>query len=272
MDQYLKVFRFGWPFLRRYRLRFFSGILLGFLFAGTSGLFIWAAQVLTARVLSGEGSAVSFLGDAEPSWLTHLAPGFMDFLARAQDLLLPLRGETLTAWQIAGGLLFLPLLGALRGLLDYGTAYCMAWVSSRTVLDIQTAVLQRISSMSLGYFNSSRLGDHTLRIQNDTGVLQKTLNLGMSDLIKEPFTVLIVLFSLLTTDWKLTLLALLFYPAYGFAIYKVGRKTRKLAEKNLKPAITQGSQLIEYLANIRLVKAFRLEDFQLARFVKNGRE
>jgi subfamily B ATP-binding cassette protein MsbA len=272
MEQYLKVFRFGWPFLRRYRLRFFCGILLGFCFAGTSGLFIWAAQVLTARVLSGDAASLTLLGNADPSWIARLTPGFIETLAQAQDFLLPLRGQPLTPGQIVGGLLFLPLLGALRGLLDYGTAYCMAWVSSRTVLDIQSAVLRCISTMSLGYFTSSRLGDHILRIQSDTGVLQKTLNLGMSDLIKEPCTLLVVLVSLLLTDWKLTLLALLFYPAYGLAIYKVGRKTRRLAEKNLKPAIAQGSQLIEYLANIRLVKAYRLEDFQLARFVKNGRE
>lgn len=272
MEQYLKVFRFGWPFLRRYRLRFFLGILLGFLFASTSGLFIWAVQVLTARVLGGEATSVALIGGGDSSWLAGYVPELMATMAHAQNLLLPLRGEPLTLWQLGGGLLFLPLLGALRGLLDYGTAYCMAWVSSRTVLDIQFSVLRQISSMSLAYFNSSRLGDHLLRIQSDTGTLQKTLNLGMCDLVKEPLTVLVVLASLLTTDWKLTLLALLFYPAYAYVIYRVGRKIRTLAEKNLKPTITQGSQLIEYLANIRLVKAFCLEEFQLTRFIKNGRE
>lgn len=272
MEHYLKVFRFGWPFLRRYRLRFFCGVLLGFSFAGTSGLFIWAAQVLTARVLGGDGAGLISAGVVAPLWLERVFPGWVDALASAQDFLLPMRGQSLSGWQVLGGLLFLPLLGALRGMLDYGTAYCMAWVSSRTVLDIQAAVLARISAMSLRYFTSSKIGDHTLRIQSDTAVLQKTLNLGMSDLIKEPFTVLVVLVSLLSTDWKLTVLALLFYPAYALAILKVGRKTRKLAEQNLRPTIAQGSQLIEYLSNIRLVKAYQLEEFQLARFVRNGRE
>lgn len=274
MEQYLKVFRFGWPFLRRYRTRFFSGIVLGFAFAGTAGLFIWAVQVLAARVLEpgGADSLALLSGNSGNSWITHQFPGFVAWLQSMQDLLLPARGQPITPLQIAGGLLLLPALGALRGLADYGTSYCMTWVSSRVVLDIQSSVLSRLSQMSLAFFSNSRIGDHTLRIQNDSAVLQKTLNLGMSDLIKEPCTVLVVLFSLFSTDWKLTLLALTFYPAYGFAIYKVGRKTRTLAQKNLKPSIAQGSQLIEYLANIRLVKAYRLEDFQLQRFVKNGRE
>ena len=40
------ILRFGWPYLRRYRGRFFLGILLGLVFSGVSGALVPAASVL----------------------------------------------------------------------------------------------------------------------------------------------------------------------------------------------------------------------------------
>jgi ABC-type multidrug transport system fused ATPase/permease subunit len=274
MEHYLKVFRFGWPFLKRYRGRFFAGVLTGFLFAASNGLFVGVVTTLTERITPRPAITQTTVEPREKSegrlhdlkaWLKEQSQPWV-------DTWLPRRDQPISPTQLVGGILLLPLLAFIRGGLRYLSSYCIEWVSARAVLDIQSQVLQRLSCMSLGYFNSSRLGDHILRIQTDTGVLQKTLNLGVSDLIKEPATVIVLIAALFVLNWQMCLLALFFFPFYGWIITKVGRKTRTLAEKNLKPTIAQGSQLIEYLANIRLVKAYQLEDFQLARFLKNGRE
>lgn len=270
MEHYWKVLRFGWPFLQPYRVRFIAGVLTGILFAATNGLFVGAVKVIAERVVPSAGSEqLQELKDLNRQGVLH------DWEKRAKrwaDEWLPRTGSPITPAQAFGMVALLPLLALARGGLGYLSSYCLAWVSARVVLDMQREVLRRISNMSLGYFHQSTLGDHLLRIQSDTGQLQKTLNLGLSDLIKEPLTMVAVLAALCWIDWKLTVLALFFFPLYGLAIARIGRKTRLLAQKGVKPAVQQGSQLVEYLNNIRLVKAFELQGFQLARFYRNGQE
>ena len=61
----------------------------------------------------------------------------------------------------------------------------MAWVSERVVNDLRGDVLEKMSSLSLDYFNRSTTGDMLTRVSGDTGQLQKCLTLS-GDLVKEP--------------------------------------------------------------------------------------
>ena len=50
MNYLVKVFRFGWPYLRRYRSRLVCGLLLGVLFGLTNVSFVWAIRTITERL------------------------------------------------------------------------------------------------------------------------------------------------------------------------------------------------------------------------------
>src|SRR5262245_19167769 len=44
------VFRFGWPYLKRYWLRLVFGVALGMLFGVTNASFVWATKTLMERL------------------------------------------------------------------------------------------------------------------------------------------------------------------------------------------------------------------------------
>lgn len=187
-------------------------------------------------------------------------------IASALDPWLPRAGRPIDWRQILGGFLLLPVLVATRSFLGYLSSYCMNWVSERMMNDLRYEVLEKLYQLSLDFFNRSTIGDLLTRINNDTSVLHKTMTNGLSDIVKEPFTILASLIYLLYLDWKLTLVALVFLPVCIVPLIILGKKVRKAVKASLTANISQSSLFVEAITSIRVVKAFGLEADSLKRF------
>jgi subfamily B ATP-binding cassette protein MsbA len=121
-------------------------------------------------------------------------------------------------------------------------------VSERVVNDLRGDVLEKLSSLSLDFFNRSATGDLLTRVNGDTGMLQRCLSLGLGDLIKEPVTVLALLLTLCVMDWQLTLWAILLVPLCAVPVVVLGRKIRKASTSGWKTNISQSNLLVEVLS------------------------
>jgi subfamily B ATP-binding cassette protein MsbA len=259
VNQLRRVLAFGLPFLWPYRSRFVAAVVLALFFGLTNGAFVLATKTLFER-LSPPSLAP---GQVDPQ---GLASRFSGEFAQIMETILPRAGQPITPLQLAGAVLFLPFLMFLRAGSSYLSAYCMTWVSTRVVRDMQIRVLEKLHSLSLDYFNKSTLGDLTTHISGDTRRIFDAMNNGFSDLIKEPFTLLSILAGMIIIDARLTLAAVLILPLVIIPILVVGNRLKRLARQTLSVGISQGSGLIEALAGIRLIKAYGLEDFQLERY------
>jgi subfamily B ATP-binding cassette protein MsbA len=185
---------------------------------------------------------------------------------------LPKAKRPLDGKQVAGVLVIFPLLFALRGFIGYLSSYCMGWVSERVISDLRQDVFRKLSTLSLSFYNRSTMGDLITHINGDTTSLQKTLNLGVSDLIKEPITILSIFLGLLWLDWRLTLFVMAFLPICVIPMAVLGRKARRASKGNVKTGVSQQSLLVEFLASIRLIKAYKLEEQQARRFAEHARQ
>ncbi|MBI3191139.1 MAG: ABC transporter ATP-binding protein, partial [Pedosphaera parvula] len=174
--------------------------------------------------------------------------------------------------QVAGVLILLPLLMALRGFLGYFSSYFMGWVSERAINDMRLDVLIKLNSLSLDFFNRSTMGDLMTRVNGDTAALHRAMNFGFSDLIKEPITMIGVIGLLCYLDWKLTLVVLVVFPVCMVPLIILGKKVRRASRGTVTAGISQGSLLVELLSSIRIVKAFNLEDQQVEHYRKLSRD
>jgi subfamily B ATP-binding cassette protein MsbA len=261
VNQLRRVLAFGLPFLWPYRNRFLTGVVLALFFGLTNGAFVLATKTLFERLSPSPVAA----GQVDPQSLPTRVSG--DF-AEAMEKILPRSGQPITPLQAAGAILFLPFLMFLRAGSNYLSAYCMTWVSTRVVRDMQIRVLQKLHSLSFDYFNKSTLGDLTTHISGDTRRIFDAMNNGFADLIKEPFTLLSILIGMLIIDARLTLAAMVILPLVILPILVVGNRLKRIARQTVSVSINQGSGLIEALGGIRLIKAYGLEKFQLDRYRK----
>ncbi len=269
MQNLAKVLRFGWPYLRRYLGRFCAGVILAVLFGLTNAILLWAINTILMRMSPESATATTMIpGGAAVAHgtLGVWKAALQSVTERALDAWLPRSGRLADWRQVVGGLLLFPLLAALRGFLGYGSSYCLAWVSERVVNDLRVAVLRKLTSLSLDYFNKATTGDLITRVNGDTAMLQHCLNAGISDTIKEPVTILGIVIGLFLIDWRLTLITVVFFPLVIVPIVILGKKVRRSAKAGLKTTITQASLIVEVLSGIRVVKAFNLEGQQVDRF------
>ena len=183
MNSFKSILDFGWPYIRRYWGRLLAGILCGILFGLSNGSFIWAVRILTdrltprAEVAARESAALKEnkakqIPSALREQLHHLNSKVNAWI----DPWLPLAGEKKMGWRRAlGGLLLLALLVSVRSMADYLSGYCMGWVSERVINDLRGDVLEKLSTLSLDYFNRSTTGDMLTRINTDTVNLHRAL-------------------------------------------------------------------------------------------------
>ncbi|MSR66905.1 MAG: ABC transporter ATP-binding protein, partial [Pedosphaera sp.] len=264
MGNFANIIRFGWPYLQRYWGRLAAGILLGILFGLVNASFVWAVQTIIARL--DPNAALLPVASAQSSAVPDI---FREWQRSVNDWIhpwLPLAGRALDWRQVVGGLIFFPLLVALRGYIGFLSSYCLAWVSERVINDLRVEVLRKMTTLSLDFFNRSTMGDLVTRVNGDTAALHRCLSLGISDLVKEPVTIVSILIALCFINLKLTLFTLLFLPLCMVPLMILGRKIRRAATAGVQVGITQSSMLMEALAGIRVVKAFGLEGRQIENF------
>src|SRR5258705_636480 len=268
------VFGFGGKYLRRYWTRLLAGTLFGVAFGLSNASFVWATKTLMERFQpAGTEAKLVVKSEAQKSgWIKQHTEALRNAVNGWVDPWLPRTGAKLDWRMITGTLLFLPMLVLVRSTADYGNGYCMGWVSERVINDMRLDVLQKLSTLSLGFFTRSRTGDLLARINGDTARLQRALRQGAGDLIKESIGGISLFVALVWMNWKLAFFTFAFMPLCLGPLFVLGRKARRAAKAGRNTEILQTSQLVELITNIRIIKGYNLERPQMDRYRKYSRE
>jgi subfamily B ATP-binding cassette protein MsbA len=290
MNTFLDTVRFARPYLARYWPRFVAGIVLGLLFGFSNGLFVGGIYTLTHRIASPESvkqtvaaaeqakqSATALReqkanepGNAELQALKAEGATLKQEFTMAIDPWLPLKDRAMDWKQLLGGFIFLPLIILLRGALGYGSSYCLAWSGQRITNDVKTDAFRKISAQSLDYFMKTPTGEIITRIETDSIALNNFLRMGLNDLVKEPTTIVWVLAFMLWINWKFTLISLVFTPLCIIPTRIVAKKIKDLGRKDFAANVGQASVTLESFQNVRITKAYALEEVHTAQFRKNA--
>jgi len=272
MSHIIKIIKFGFPYLRKYWTRLFAAIILGVFYGLSNASFVWVTKILFQRIDSTTQSPAGATANIQSgSFIATILKQIEQVVLQFLDQWLPLMGRPLDVKQIIGGLLLLPVLVAISRYLGYLSTYCTNWVSERANADLRVSVLQKLSSLSLDFFNKSTTGDLLTRIQTDTVSFQRVVSQGFNDLIKEPLTIISVFAALLIIDWKLTLFTLIFLPICFVPLIIIGRKVRRITQKYIQVGVLQWSHLVELISSIRIIKAFNLEEIQNQRYRESAK-
>ena len=290
MNTFLETAKFSRPYFARYWPRFMMGVFLGVVFGLSNSLIVGALYVASNRVVDPEAVHQTVLqgkeavaaasaareekanepGNAAVQSIQVKHPTFKQELNLLFDPWLPLRGRPMDWRQIFGGLLFLPLCVALRGAVGYGSSYLLAWAGQRITNEVKCDAFRKISSQSLDYFQKTPTAELIKRIEGDSTSLNNFLRMGVSDLVKEPSTMLFLLGTMLVLNWKFTIIALFYVPLCIIPVQRVSKRIKELNRKDFTTSIGQGSITMESFQNVRITKAYALEGVHAEIFRKNA--
>jgi subfamily B ATP-binding cassette protein MsbA len=161
---------------------------------------------------------------------------------------------------------FLPLLALVRGIGDFTATYLIEWVGNRVVLDLRVASFRHLQDLSVGYYNSTKTGELISRTVNDTAMVERAVAAVLSDLAKQPFTLVGLIGYLVWLDWRLAAISLLVFPVCILPVALFGRKVRKSAREGQEKMADLVSILEETIVGVRIVKAFGMEAYETRRF------
>jgi subfamily B ATP-binding cassette protein MsbA len=276
-----KIWAFGIPYLKPYRFRFVLGIILSIFFGLSNGLFVLSVNTLFNRLAppaavlatQSKSATITTTTQTEASQGESFSKRFKAAVAplgesvkKVPDNWLPRMGQPVTWQQMLGGFFLLPLVMGSRAMASYFSTYCLTWVSARVIRDMQVAALRKAQELSMAFFQRMTVSDIHARITQDTNAIYTAMTNGFIDTIREPFTILSILISMLVIDWKLTLIASFMLPLVLVPVISSGKRLRMLTKKFTSLSVTQSGSLLEALAAIRIVKAYAMEALQLKSF------
>ena len=151
------------------------------------------------------------------------------------------------------------------------TAY---FLSSATIIPIRTGIVrdirnqlyQKITSLSLGFFNEERKGDIIARMSGDVQEVESSIMSSLDMLFKNPVLILFYFCTLVFISWQLTLFTILFVPPFGWFMGLVGRKLKAQSISAQSLWSDTMSMVEETLGGLRIIKAFCAEDKMNMRF------
>ena len=154
----------------------------------------------------------------------------------------------------------------LKNLFGYAQGYLIASAEQGLIKGFRDALYEHIQSLSLNFFHEQRTGHLISRTVNDVTLLNEAMNASLINLLRDPLTIFFYLSLMFTFSWKLTVAVLLVMPLSLRIILFIGKKLRKHSTRSQQRIADITAVLEETISGIRVVKAFAMEAFEIAKF------
>lgn len=154
----------------------------------------------------------------------------------------------------------------LRPPIEYARQYLAQWVGSKILYDIRDKLFDHIQKLSLKYYSNTKTGEIISRVIHDVEQTKNFVITGLMNLWLDLITILIAVTIMMTMDFWLTIVAIILFPFYGFAVkYFYGKLRRLTRERSQALAEVQG-HLHERVQGIPVTRGFALEDYEQEQF------
>lgn len=160
----------------------------------------------------------------------------------------------------------------LKAIFGFLQSYLMTDVGQKIIMDIRRILYAKLQVLSLDYYSSKRSGELISRITNDVKVVENALSYGLYDLLYQSMQVVVYVALAFFVYWKFAFLSFVVIPLIVFPIVNVGKKLRKISTRSQEKMADINSLLIETIGGVRIVKAFSMEDYEMARFNRQNRD
>ena len=162
-------------------------------------------------------------------------------------------------------LLVVPLALAFRLGTLYLNNYMLQWAGTRIVRDIRNEMFDHLQNQSLKFFGQMDVGRIMSRCNGDPGTVQTVVTQTVAEMCRAPFEIIasigfVIYFAIKNDMIEMIVLAFVGYPLAMYPLLWVGKKIRNYARKGLERGAVLGSNMLENLTGIRVVKAYHTEE------------
>lgn len=184
------------------------------------------------------------------------------FLQRAIDAIrtgAPVR----SIWVLAGAIVGTALIG---GVLRFAMREWMNGLSRWVEYDLRNDLFKQLEALDASYYTRTRTGDIMARLTNDLGAVRMTAGPAIMYLTNTVFGGIFAVYFMSRIDVRLTLLALcpmILLPIISVRLAKLIHMRFESVQEHFSSLTTHAQ---ENLTGVRIVRAYRQEDSEIAHF------
>lgn len=160
---------------------------------------------------------------------------------------------------------YLTLLGLAMVAVPFGNAIVggfQRWLSARVgegiIFDLRRQSYAHLQAMSLRFFTNTRTGELISRLNNDVVGAQSAITGTFVTIVSNVVSVVVILVVMISTEWRLTLLAVAALPLFVYPARRVAKVLRRVTEQAMEHNANMSSILQETfnVSGALLVKLF----------------
>ncbi len=177
------------------------------------------------------------------------------------DIVIPLKGvenPDFTPALLALGKFALVVLVAL--VTSFVSSWVMVGISQGAIYRMRTEMFDRLESLPLSYFDQNARGTIMSTFSNDTDTINQLVSNGLVQLLTAGITIVMVLVSMFTNSFILTLIVIAFIFITLFATSRVGSKSGRYYASQQKDLADVNGFIEEMINGQRVIKVFTHED------------
>jgi ATP-binding cassette subfamily B protein len=146
--------------------------------------------------------------------------------------------------------------------LDALLTLAQRWFSSRIgeglIYDLRSQVFRHVQQQPIAFFTRAQTGSLVSRLNSDVIGAQQALTSTLSSVVSNAVTLVLVLVTMLTLSWPVTVISLILVPVFVIPARLVGRRLQRLTRESMQLDAQMGSTMTERfnVAGAMLVKLF----------------
>ncbi len=157
-------------------------------------------------------------------------------------------------------------------LIRFAFTFITAWLGQNVVKDLRVTIYQKILQLNLSQFDKTPIGTLTTRTINDIESINDIFSDGLIPILADLLTIIFLLVTMFSMDWRLSLIALIPFPVLILATYYFKESVNKSFIKVRNAVASLNAFVQEHITGMQIVQAFAAEDREFEKFKKINKE
>src|SRR5438270_97915 len=156
----------------------------------------------------------------------------------------------------------------LKGIFDYAGTYLVNYAGFGMITDLRNELYNSVLRRSAAFYQKHTTGTLISTIVNDIERVQFAMSSVLAEFLQQLFTLIFTAFVVVLLGGKLAWVLLLFVPFIIFSAGRIGQRVRQTTRRGQDKLADIQNILHETITGNRIVKAFSMESWEIARFAK----
>jgi subfamily B ATP-binding cassette protein MsbA len=152
------------------------------------------------------------------------------------------------------------------GISSFASGYATQWVGNKVILDLRREMFAKVLRLPPAYFDEHSTAQLVAKFTNDVNNITAAGTSVLVTLVRDTVTIVALVAILLTSNWKLTLIAFLVIPPIAIVVRAFSKRLRTMSRESQRAVGGVAEVLDEAISNQRVVRIFGGQAYEGERF------